>query len=236
MCSPRLTRAAWRRERPVASIIRLRGTAWIRGQIASRKRSFGGLTTWSLSHWNIRRGLLIDQIALRRTLSWLIQYHAPLGNTSEVAWALWGAILFNESVDTPAVRAIESMKDSVVALLALDAQQRSLLAVPPSTTVWAAVLDDVSDLYAEHWLLAYEANVKGWLTGNNGDQVANDPAFSHLKVQGVYFYDGQRFAPDGAPGRRGPGMGITPEFVDHVSPRRRTDGAALPAVELAYPL
>jgi hypothetical protein len=45
-------------------------------------------------------------------------------------------------------------------------------------------------LYDEHWLLAYEANVKGWLPSVSGtDHVAADPNFGFLKSRKVFFYD-----------------------------------------------
>ncbi|WP_304511629.1 hypothetical protein [Desulfobacula sp.] len=51
-------------------------------------------------------------------------------------------------------------------------------------------------LYDEHWLLAYEANVKGWLPSSSGvDHVANDPNFSFLKTNGVNFYNTALAAP-----------------------------------------
>jgi hypothetical protein len=44
-------------------------------------------------------------------------------------------------------------------------------------------------LYDEQWLLAYEANVKGWLPSvGGGDHVNADPGFSFLKNAGVEFY------------------------------------------------
>jgi hypothetical protein len=48
-------------------------------------------------------------------------------------------------------------------------------------------------LYDEHWLLAYEANVKGWLPSVSGtDHVAADPNFGFLKSRKVFFYDQSR--------------------------------------------
>ncbi len=38
-------------------------------------------------------------------------------------------------------------------------------------------------LYDEHWLLAYEANVKGWLPSVSGtDHIAADPNFRFPKI------------------------------------------------------
>ena len=43
-------------------------------------------------------------------------------------------------------------------------------------------------LYDEHWLLAYEANVKGWLPSvSETDHVAADPNFGFLKSRKVFF-------------------------------------------------
>ena len=45
-------------------------------------------------------------------------------------------------------------------------------------------------LYDEHWLLSYEANIKGWLPSlGAADHVAADPNFGFLKANGVHFYD-----------------------------------------------
>ncbi len=51
----------------------------------------------------------------------------------------------------------------------------------------------VDALYDEHWLLAYEAKVKGWLPSVSGtDHVAADPNFGFLKSRKVFFYDQSR--------------------------------------------
>jgi hypothetical protein len=49
-------------------------------------------------------------------------------------------------------------------------------------------------LYGEEWLLAYEANFKGWLKTST-DYVKADPNFGYLKNNRVPFYD------DNAPAR-----------------------------------
>lgn len=55
-------------------------------------------------------------------------------------------------------------------------------------------------LYDEHWLLAYEANIKGWLPSAGGvDHVAADVNFGFLKANQVYFYDASLAAPPAAP-------------------------------------
>jgi len=49
---------------------------------------------------------------------------------------------------------------------------------------------NANGLYDEHWLLSYEANIKGWLPNAGGiDHVATDSNFGFLKENGVHFYD-----------------------------------------------
>ena len=46
-----------------------------------------------------------------------------------------------------------------------------------------------SDLYENHWLLAYEAFEHGWLpSANSQDYIGGDDFFSILRQHGVRFY------------------------------------------------
>jgi hypothetical protein len=83
--------------------------------------------------------------------------------------------------------AVRKLDDDIVALVALDMQEQGLL---PSlnASLWASRMTAES-LYSEHWLMAYEAYVKGWLPSVDGtDYVADDPFFSILQDGGVRFY------------------------------------------------
>ena len=49
---------------------------------------------------------------------------------------------------------------------------------------------NAANLYSDHWLLAYEAQQKGWLPHVHGtNYVTNDPFFSLLAAAGVSFYN-----------------------------------------------
>ncbi len=136
-----------------------------------------------------RAGYSIAVVKLQEAFNDIISRNAPLGHGSEVAWALWGAILFDISIDDSVANTLSEMMDSVVALLALDAQNRGLINQTTSFTKWESVMTS-DELYAEQWLLCYEANVKGWLPSlEGGDHVATDPNFGFLKANGVSFYD-----------------------------------------------
>ena len=79
------------------------------------------------------------------------------------------------------------MDDDVVGLLALDAVARGQIAVGAlNISQWASAVASPTALLEEHWLLAYEANLKGWL---NAPSVAVDPFFSVLHAANVSFYD-----------------------------------------------
>ncbi|MFC2013087.1 RNA-directed DNA polymerase [Chloroflexota bacterium] len=134
-------------------------------------------------------GCNVPTVHLQKVFNSHIQYHAPLGHTSEVAWSIWGAITFNVMLDSTTANLISTVDDSIVALLSLDADSRNLFSSPLDKTLWIQDMTQ-QELYEGHWLLSYEANVKGWLTSTSGiDHVSIDPNFSFLKTNGVQFYD-----------------------------------------------
>ncbi len=129
------------------------------------RRAMGSL----LEH--TRKGLPLNKDAVRDTLSRVIVRHVPLGGSSEVAWALWGAIAFEVRLDDSVGRTLGAMSDSVVAVLALDAERRGLLAGLDKTK-WLGLITK-EELRSDQWLLAYEAPRKGWLgtkPGSTGDR------------------------------------------------------------------
>jgi hypothetical protein len=100
-----------------------------------------------------------------------------------------------------ACNALSLCDDSIVALLALHCEAENLCATPLDKTLWATYMTQ-QDLYEEHWVLAYEANVKGWLPSQGlQNHVDADPNFAFLKQTGVSFYDTSSAAPpvSGAP-------------------------------------
>lgn len=129
-----------------------------------------------------------DATILKRTLNNAIMTHAPQGHGSEVAWALWGAMLFDVRISRAAAQAVSRMTDSVVALLALDAEQRGTITQGLDKSGWATVMT-TADLRSENWLLSYEAGIKGWLPSvGAANHIAGDPAFQRLENAKVSFY------------------------------------------------
>lgn len=156
-------------------------------------------------------GFPVRTNTLEPVLNSLIIFQAPLGHGSEVAWALWTGIVFGVPIDKSAANAISKMDDSVVALLALDAQSRGLIPSKLNTTRWEAHMT-TEDLHDRQWLLAYEANIKGWLpSASGGDHVLADPNFRYLKHMKVEFYNSQR-AIGAVPTFTPPSAGLAPLF------------------------
>jgi hypothetical protein len=134
-------------------------------------------------------GYPIDKVKLETVLNTLMSSRGPLGCGNEVAWALWGAILFNIPVDQMSAKVLEKMIDPVVALLALDAKNKNLISNQVTFSQWLANMSQ-AELERNQWLFAYEVNVKGWLPLPGGtDYVLADPRFALLKQNGVHFYD-----------------------------------------------
>ncbi|PYK36627.1 MAG: hypothetical protein DME60_14385 [Verrucomicrobia bacterium] len=134
------------------------------------------------------RGFQIATHGFTESVNLIIQRHAPLGHGSEVAWAIWAAIVFGWPLEGASAMAAASMADSVVALVLLDAHAKGLV---PGFQFGAQLMPFMTsqDLRREMWLLAYEANVKNWLPSRGPDFVANDRYFSELKNANVFFYD-----------------------------------------------
>ena len=133
-------------------------------------------------------GYPINRGALEEVLNQLILRHAPLGHSSEVAWALWCAIEFGLSVQDEAADKAIAMEDAVVTLVSLHAVNLGLINSSVSLSGPSAKMT-VADLYEEHWLLSYEANVKGWLPSFKvQDHVAQSQEFNFLKRNQVEFY------------------------------------------------
>jgi hypothetical protein len=130
--------------------------------------------------------------SLREVINFQIAAKSPLGQVNEVAWALWAAIFWNIEIDEDAAKALSNVKDSFVALLSLDADNSGLIPSGLDTTNWKQYMVQ-PELYGSQWLLAYEANLKGWLPSKSGkDYVSSELNFQHLKNAGVEFYSTQR--------------------------------------------
>ncbi len=134
-------------------------------------------------------GYNIDRDNIGQVLNEIICQHAPLGHGSEVAWALWGLLVLRLHVSDDCVVSAVNMHDSIVGILLMDAANKSLITSGESFSDFQALMT-TDNLYGEHWLLSYEANIKKWLPSRDtSDHVTSDCCFSLLKRSNIYFYD-----------------------------------------------
>lgn len=135
------------------------------------------------------KGLQLDLASLAANANSIIESQAGVGHDSEVAWAVWACMRFNLKIEKRGAAALSSSSGDVVVLLALDANAKGLVDGGLDTSKWLPLMNG-DELLGEHWLLSYEANVKGWLPSlGPGDHVAGHHYFAHLKAAGVSFYD-----------------------------------------------
>jgi hypothetical protein len=147
---------------------------------------------------NVNAGATCPTVDLEDALNAILEERSGTDHTSEVAWSLWACLALKILIHGPAARKIETCENSVVALLALHADSEGLIQGGLNSAVWTASMTTQA-LYEENWLLAYEANVKGWLPSQSGgDHVAADPNFAFLKAANVSFYDSTAAVPVGA--------------------------------------
>lgn len=133
--------------------------------------------------------------ALDHVIADILNQGASLTHGSELAWALWAAIWFRRPIPTRVAKKLDGNPDSVVALLALHAKSLGLIKKGVTFPLWSSLMRR-SSLYDSSWLLAYEADVHGWLpSAEKPNHVDSDPNFSQLKNAGVSFYDTTVTAP-----------------------------------------
>lgn len=121
----------------------------------------------------------------------VIRKSAPLGYHAEVAWALFLAKALRIYISRNAAQEISALENSVCALLALDLRHRGLIAGKFDTGSWLLSMSP-QGLNSHMWLLAYEADLKGWLTGTPANFVDQNQYFSRLKSKAISFYDERR--------------------------------------------
>ena len=131
------------------------------------------------------RGETINLDLISKALHNNIKANARLGNSSEIAWALWGAIILEIRLDDSIVDCLTSTNDSVIAILALEAESLNLLTSEIHKHPILQTHMDKDGLYGSQWLLSYEAAMAGWIPNLAID---SDEAFNFLKDNNVRFY------------------------------------------------
>lgn len=139
-----------------------------------------------LKYYNL--GYNINLNSLSDTLCEIIEWQSTMGNYFEVSYCLWFFIYFNISIPSNTTQLISRLENSLVALLALDAESKNILSNLDKSN-WQKIVDDPDELYNKNWLLAYEAVRKGWLLPSTKNHARNDQFFKILFNNNVEFYN-----------------------------------------------
>lgn len=119
----------------------------------------------------------------------LIKLHASQHHGSEIAWSVWYLANTGYSVTAEAATMAMLVPDPVVALCLLYAKSKGVI-IGQVDWMPLEVQMTKEELKGSNWLLAYEANIKGWLPSkDSSDNVDAIPQFRHLKSLSVSFFD-----------------------------------------------
>ena len=132
-------------------------------------------------------GQTVDRIRLKHTLNTIVETAAPLGHSSDVAWALWTMLLFRCRLSRAAANELKHLQDSVGSCLACELNERGLWPGKFDLPELRAALLVPGSLYDDQWLIAYEAARRGWL-GRSSRDLSTDPCFKYLDSSDVSFF------------------------------------------------
>jgi len=139
-------------------------------------------------------GYAVGKDRIAKLIEDLIRNNAPTAFHAEVAWALFLAKALSITLPARSLKPVTELESSVCALIALDLRSRGLIDGTLNTKLWQASMNDAG-LTSNMWLLAYEAEFKGWLKGTT-PYVAAHPYFRELRAKNVSFYNTKRNVKD----------------------------------------
>jgi len=137
---------------------------------------------------HFKDGQKIDKRKLKVAIDTIVATAAPIGHASDVAWALWTALLFQIRLSQKASKELAHCLDSVVGCLTCELGARKLLSKRFDYSYLKQIVTDTNSLYENQWLLAYEASRNGWL-GQKSSGLLADPCFGYMFKAGVKFFE-----------------------------------------------
>jgi hypothetical protein len=171
-------------------------------------------------------GYPVDKERIAKLIEDLIRNSAPSAFHSEVAWALFLAKALKITLKAKSLAPVTELESSVCALIALDLRSLGLIDGQLNTNLWQQSMNDAG-LTSNMWLLAYEAELKGWLTGAT-QYVDAHPYFSELKKRGISFYNLKKNVTDISKLKPKPPSEALLKLLQHLSGQHKKAAAALP--------
>lgn len=116
-------------------------------------------------------------------------FNAEYNNDFELTWLLWLCNILNIDVNENVAKKISNIDNPFIALATLYLNNKGLITQGLDISFWASMMKK-EELYEENWILAYEANIQGWLPSVSGtDYVMEDPFFKLLKTKNIKFFN-----------------------------------------------
>jgi hypothetical protein len=135
------------------------------------------------------QGYTLNLQKILETVEQLLEYHCKLSHSFEVSWGLWFCRALKLTLSSTIADLVSKVDDSVTALVALDLETSGLTITRFDKTMWQKHVN-TDGLNSEYWLLAYEANIKGWLSHRTGhDYIGGNSFFNMLRANNVSFYN-----------------------------------------------
>ncbi len=121
----------------------------------------------------------------------IITNSGPSAAHYEIAWSLFLAKMLRIRLPAEWVQPVTKLESSVCALILLDLRQMGLIDGAVDTSLWTQSMTEAG-LNSNMWLVAYEADLKGWLSPPISGFVLNHPYFAEIRRRNVSFYDKAR--------------------------------------------
>jgi hypothetical protein len=134
-----------------------------------------------------KSGYSLSKSKIQSTIEDIVDRYTSVRGGSEVAWALWMGIALGIDLSKATMTAVAQTKDPVVPVLALHADAEGLTPSDFDGSAWTHLMSQ-DQVYGENWLIAYEANVQGWMS-HGDDHVSSTDGFRFLKENDIHFYN-----------------------------------------------
>ena len=123
-----------------------------------------------------------------RALTAIICRHSALQHGGDIAWALWGAVVFGVQLQEEAILSLEKLTDPIAIVMSMFAESKGAFSRSIKSTQWEAFATP-EELFDRRWIVAYEAVGQGWLPGISVDPATTDPFFDECRKRDMKFID-----------------------------------------------
>jgi hypothetical protein len=115
----------------------------------------------------------------------------PSAGHYEIVWTLFLSKMLRITLPADWVAPVTKLESAVCALVLLDLRHMGLIDGEIDVSLWTQAMTSTG-LESNLWLVAYEGDLKGWLTPPVAGFVQNHPYFAEVRRRNVSFYDNER--------------------------------------------